>query len=96
MVDINWETTLGSTATRNTGISNDGHQVYDIVINQKNNFAKYIDNTEHTFSRATIKFNGTNRFNTQTSSYFNFVHYLLPLEQALAKCVKDFPRYLRY
>ena len=71
--DINWETTLGSTATRNTGVTNDGHQVFDILLNQKTNFGKYIDNTVQTFDKATLKFNGTNRFNPQTSRYFNNV-----------------------
>ena len=87
--DTAWETTLGSIATRNTGTGNDGNQVFDIILNQKNNFAAFIDNTGQTFNKATLKFNGTKRFNSQTASYFNFVQ---PYE--VAKCSPNIGIYL--
>ena len=71
--DINWVTTLGGTGTRNTGITNPGHVVFDVVIQQPDNFSLYTNYTGQPMVSTELKLNGHNRFSSQNANYFTYV-----------------------
>ena len=71
--DEYWILTLGASATRNSGITNPGHEAFDVVMRQLDNYALYNDYTGDLMKTASIKLNGQSRFSTQNAKYFTYV-----------------------
>ena len=64
---------MGSTAIRNTGITNPGNVSFGCGTYQPDNYSLYNNYTGDPLVSAEIKLNGHNRFSSQTAKYFSFV-----------------------
>lgn len=58
---------------RTTDDDNEGHENYDVIVYQWNNFGKYLDSSSNPINSAVLKLNGHNRFTTQSGEYFNYL-----------------------
>ena len=60
-------------SNRTNDINNLGHRNYDILVNQFNNYGKYIDYTCNPIISSQLRLNGHIRFTEQSSNFFNYL-----------------------